>query len=170
MQAITTPHIAAVEPYLTHQGEAVWYGDSLFEFLVPSEATGGTLSVLRATLAEGFGPPRHIHTREDEVFHVLEGDVCFELDGRRLLAGPGTSVWMPRGVPHTFRVQSPVAVMLGIMTPGEFEQLFHNLSIPAARRELPPRGTAPLDLPRVMAEQRRLGTEVVGPPLSAEEA
>ena len=27
----------AVEPYLAHQGEARWYGDSLFEFLVPSD-------------------------------------------------------------------------------------------------------------------------------------
>jgi mannose-6-phosphate isomerase-like protein (cupin superfamily) len=172
MQTIT-PHLPTAEPaapYVAHQGEAVWYGDSLFEFLVPSDATGGAMSVLRATMVEGFGPPRHIHTREDEVFLVVEGDVLFDVDGRRRVAGPGTSVWMPRGVPHTFRVQSPVAVLIGVMTPGHFEELFHNLSIPAARRALPEPGTAPLDIPTVMAEQRRLGTEVVGPPLSPEDA
>lgn len=163
MHAITTPH---ADPYLAHQGEARWYGDSLFEFLVPSEATGGALSVFRATLAEGFGPPRHVHTREDEVFLVLEGDVRFELDGRPLLAGPGTSVWMPRGVPHAFRVESPVAVLLGVIAPGAFEQLFRTLSVPAGERALPAAGTVPLDIAAVMAEQRRLGTEVVGPPLT----
>jgi mannose-6-phosphate isomerase-like protein (cupin superfamily) len=167
----TTPHIApAVEAYLAHQGEARWYGDSLFEFLIPNDATGGKLSVLRATMPEGFSPPRHIHTREDEVFFVLDGDVCFDVDGRRLLAGPGTSLYMPRGVPHTFRVESPVAQVLGFMSPGDFEQLFRNLSVPAATRELPERGSIPLDIPAVMAEQERLGTPVVGPPMTPERA
>jgi quercetin dioxygenase-like cupin family protein len=168
MNTITTHTTPAVEPYLAHQGEARWYGDGLFEFLVPSEATGGKLSVFIATLPEGFSPPRHVHTREDEIFLVLEGDVTFDLDGRRLLAGPGTSVFMPRGIPHTFRIDSPVARLLGVIAPGAFEQLFRNLSIPAAERALPSPGTVPLDIPAVMAEQSRLGTEVVGPPLAGE--
>lgn len=170
MSTITTPTTPAVEPHVAHQGEARWYGDSLFEFLVPQEATGGAMSVLRATMPEGFSPPRHIHTREDEVFVVLDGDIAFEIDGRRLLAGPGTSVFMPRGVPHTFRVESAVARVLGFMAPGQFEQLFRNLSVPAGARTLPPAGTVPFDVPAVMAEQARLGTEVVGPPMTADEA
>jgi quercetin dioxygenase-like cupin family protein len=159
----------AAQPHLTHQGEARWYGDSLFEFLVPSAATGGQLSVFRATMPEGFSPPRHIHTREDEVFIVLEGDVCFWIEGKLLLAGPGTTVFMPRGVPHTFRIQSPSATLLGVMTPGEFEQLFRNLSSPAEERALPTPGSVPFDVPAVMAEQERLGTTVVGPPLALED-
>ena len=170
MTTLTTHITPAVEPYLGHQGEARWYGDSLWEFLVPSDVTGGTLSVFQATMPEGFSPPRHIHTREDEVFLVLDGDVCFDLDGRRRGAGPGTSVYMPRGIAHTFRVRSPVARMLGIMVPGAFEQLFRNLSVPAGERALPEPGSSPLDVPAVMAEQIRLGTEVVGPPMPPEDA
>jgi quercetin dioxygenase-like cupin family protein len=163
----TMTHITpAALPHLTHQGEARWYGDSLFEFLIPSEATGGQLSVFRATMPEGFSPPRHIHTREDEVFLVLDGDVCFWIDGKLLHAGPGTSVFMPRGVAHTFRIQNHSATLLGVMTPGEFEVLFRNLSIPAEVRALPTPGTVPFDVPAVMAEQERLGTAVVGPPLA----
>jgi mannose-6-phosphate isomerase-like protein (cupin superfamily) len=159
--------VATCEPYLAHQGEPRWFGDSLFEFLVPSDATGGQLSVFRATMHRGFSPPRHIHTREDEVFLVLEGDVSFEIDGRRLSAGPGTSVYMPRGVPHSFLVESPIAAMLGVMVPGDFEQLFRSLSVPAVQRILPSPGTVALDVAAVMAEQRALGTQVVGPPMSA---
>jgi quercetin dioxygenase-like cupin family protein len=155
--------------YLSHQGELRWFGDSLFEFLVPSEATGGQLSVFRATCRRGFGPPRHVHSREDEVFVVLDGDVCFEIDGRRLAAGPGTTIYMPRGVPHAFRVESPVARMLGIIAPGDFEHLFRNLSVPAEERALPPVGTVPLEVGAIIAEQRARGTEVVGPPIGAEE-
>jgi quercetin dioxygenase-like cupin family protein len=132
---------------------------------VPSHATDGQLAVFRATLTQGFSPPRHIHTREDEVFHVLEGGLSFEIDGRRLSAGPGTSVYVPRGVPHSFLVESPVASMLGIMVPGAFEHLFRTLSVPAPARDLPPAGTVPLELAAVMAEQIALGTQVVGPPM-----
>jgi quercetin dioxygenase-like cupin family protein len=164
-------HVQATEePYLSLQSEARWYGNSLWEFLVPADATHGKLSVFQATMPAGFSPPRHIHTREDEVFVVLEGEAWFDIDGERQLAGPGTSVYMPRGVPHTFRIKSPVARMVGIMTPGAFEQLFRNLSVPAGERTLPEPGTVPFDVPRVMAEQIRLGTQVVGPPMAAEEA
>jgi mannose-6-phosphate isomerase-like protein (cupin superfamily) len=167
MQTITaTPAAPAAEPYVSHQGEAVWYGNSLFEFLIPAEATGGQLTVFRATMPGGFSPPRHIHTREDEVFLVVEGEATFDVDGRLLQAGPGTSVYMPRGVPHTFRVDSATSQMLGVMTPGAFEELFRNLSVPAGARRLPEPGTVPFDVAAVMAEQIRLGTQVVGPPLA----
>ena len=163
------PVPASEEPYLSRQSEPRWYGNSLWEFLVPAAATDGKLSVFQATMPEAFSPPRHVHTREDEVFLVLEGEAWFDVDGERQLAGPGTSVYMPRGVPHTFRVKSPVARMLGIMTPGPFEQLFRNLSVPAGERTLPEPGTVPFDVPKVMAEQTRLGTQVVGPPMAAED-
>ena len=163
----TTTHMPAVHPYVARESEPIWYGNGLFEFLVPSDATGGKITVFRATMPEGFSPPRHIHTREDEVFLVLEGEARFDLDGELTVAGPGTSVFMPRGVPHTFRVLSPAAVMLGIMTPGAFEELFRNLGIPAGQRTLPEPGVVPFDLARVMAEQTRLGTQVVGPPMEA---
>ena len=157
---------ATEEPYVAHQSEARWYGNSLWEFFVPSAVTGGKLSVFQSTMPEGFGPPRHIHTREDEVFLVLDGEVWFDVDGQHLVAGPGASIYMPRGVPHTFRVKSPVARLLGIMSPGAFEQLFRNLSIPAQERTLPASGIVPFDIPAVMAEQTRLGTKVVAPPMT----
>jgi quercetin dioxygenase-like cupin family protein len=165
MSTLLSPITPTAEPYVTEQGEPHWYGNGLWEFLIPAAATGGQLSVFRATMPEGFSPPRHIHTREDEVFLVLDGEATFDIDGRRLHAAPGTTVFMPRGVPHTFRVESPVARMLGVMTPGGFEELFRNLGVPATERTLPPAGAAPFDVPTVMAEQERLGTIVVGPPL-----
>jgi mannose-6-phosphate isomerase-like protein (cupin superfamily) len=162
---MSTITAAAAEPYTTHLGDAWWYGDGLFEFLIPSEATGGLLTVFRATMPEGFSPPRHVHTREDEVFVVEDGELRFDIAGRAVAAGPGTSVFMPRGVPHTFRVDGPSARVLGIMTPGGFESLFRELGVPAAHRTLPDRGIVRFDVARVMVEQQRRGTEVVGPPM-----
>ena len=162
--------VAADEPYYTDQAEARWYGNSLWEMLVPNEVTGGKLSVFQATMPEGFSPPRHIHTREDEVFLVVDGQVTFDIDGELRTAGPGAALYMPRGVPHTFRIQSQTARLLGVMAPGAFEELFRNLSVPAGERTLPVPGSVPFDVTAVMAEQERLGTRVIGPPMSAADA
>ena len=47
-----------------------------------------------------------MHRNEDEVFHVLDGRLLLHVDGRDLVAGPGETVMAPRGVPHTYRVES----------------------------------------------------------------
>jgi quercetin dioxygenase-like cupin family protein len=161
---------AIEKPYLALESEARWYGNSLYELFVPAHETGGKLSVFQTTMPAGFSPPRHIHTREDEVFVMLEGEAWFDIDGVRHLAGPGASVYMPRGVPHTFLIKSPVARVLGVITPGAFEALFRNLSVPADERTLPEPGVVPFDVPAVMAEQMRLGTQVVGPPMTIDQA
>jgi quercetin dioxygenase-like cupin family protein len=158
-------HITTYNPKVNLESEPLWYGDSLLEFHVPDEASGGAISVFTATMPAGFGPPRHVHSREDEVMLVLEGEVAFELDGERVVGGPGASVFLPRGVPHAFRVLSPTAAMLGIITPGAFEELFRSLSVPAAARAIPAPGTVPMDIPAIMSIQTRLGAEVVGPPM-----
>ena len=38
---------------------------------------------------------------------VLEGEIRFRQGTEKFVAGPGTLVWVPRGVPHAFTVQSP---------------------------------------------------------------
>ena len=142
------PVQATEEPYLSLQSEARWYGNSLWESLVPADATDGKLSVFQATMPEGFSPPRHIHTREDEVFLVLEGEAWFDVDGERQLAGPGTSVYMPRGVPHTFRIKSPVARMLGIIDPRGVRAVVPQSERPRRRADAPGTGHRSLRRPR----------------------
>jgi mannose-6-phosphate isomerase-like protein (cupin superfamily) len=46
------------------------------------------------------GPPRHIHHLEDEEGVVTAGTLSVEVGDRRIEAGPGESVQLPRGVPH----------------------------------------------------------------------
>jgi len=53
---------------------------------------------LRGTLPpHQEGPPRHIHHQEDEEGTVTAGTLSVEVEGRRLDAGPGESVVLPRG-------------------------------------------------------------------------
>lgn len=56
---------------------------------------------LRGTLPpHEDGPPLHIHFLEDETGKVTAGTLSAEVGGRRIDAGPGESVTLPRGVPH----------------------------------------------------------------------
>jgi mannose-6-phosphate isomerase-like protein (cupin superfamily) len=85
----------------------------------------GSLGGFFAHVPAGEGPPLHIHHGEDEAIHVLDGAADFWLEGRvmRLVAGQG--VFLPRSVPHTFRVvPDGPARLLGVVTPGGMEGFF----------------------------------------------
>lgn len=77
----------------------------------------------------GAGIPLHVHTREDEVFHVLSGTVEFTLNGRATPAGAGVTVFGPRDVPHAYRaVGDGPARMLISVVPAGLEIMFAKLA------------------------------------------
>lgn len=56
---------------------------------------------LRGTLpAHSEGPPLHIHHLEDEEGLVTAGTLSATVGGKRVDAGPGQTVKLPRGIPH----------------------------------------------------------------------
>ena len=65
------------------------------------QENGEPLFELRGTLpAHREGPPMHIHHVEDEEGRVTSGSISATVGGRRVDAGPGEVVLLPRGVPH----------------------------------------------------------------------
>ena len=64
--------------------------------------------------------PLHVHHREDETFIVLEGEIEFNIGGQRIEAGPGTTVFGPRDVPHAYIVRKGPSRMLFLFTPAGF--------------------------------------------------
>ncbi len=112
-----------------------WLG-SQYTITVDRQASGGIVGMFEGTVPAGEGPPIHIHHNEDEVIHVLAGEYQFWLDGAISRAGPGTSIFLPRGVPHTFRIVSKMPGRnVTVLTPGGFETFFadavaHDLRLP----------------------------------------
>ena len=68
------------------------------------EETAGAYTLIEEINPPGVGVPLHLHENEDETFHVAEGQVEFTLDGKPVTAGAGTTVYLPRRVPHAFKV------------------------------------------------------------------
>ncbi len=114
-------------PATTHQDTVRtvhWMGTE-YAITVTGRDSAGIIGVFEGTIPVGEGPPIHIHHNEDEVIHVIDGVYEFWLDGEVSRARPGASVFLPRGVPHTFRVVGDSAGRsLAIVTPGGFENFF----------------------------------------------
>lgn len=146
------------------QGDGLWHLDVLWTLKVTAAATGGAFSLAEQLLPEGSAPPVHRHTREDEAWIVLDGEVTFFLDDEQHLARPGTYVFGPRGRAHTFRVESNTARLATLLIPGTAEAFFHATGRPAEGLTLPPPSQADLD--RLLAGMHEHGIEFLAPPPS----
>jgi quercetin dioxygenase-like cupin family protein len=144
--------------------DTYWWQGGLMEVKARAEDTGGALGVLEGRFPyEGYGTPLHVHSHEDEIMYVLEGQIRFRVGDDEFVASPGTWVWQPRGVPQAFRVESDGARALVIFTPGGFERMFEEGGVPVAESAEPPEQQPDPEAAAAMA--KRFGFEVVGPPL-----
>jgi mannose-6-phosphate isomerase-like protein (cupin superfamily) len=82
--------------------------------MTPFSGSGNSFSIHEW---RGSGPATlHVHHADDEAWHVLEGELTFRYADRVEVAGPGTTVFVPAGVAHTYTT-SPGARYLIILTP-----------------------------------------------------
>lgn len=145
--------------------DTYWWQGSVMEIKFRAEDSAGALGVLEGRFFEtGYGPPLHIHGRENEAMYVLEGQIRFRVGDDDFVAGPDTWVWQPRGVPHTFRVESEGARALVVFTPGGLERMFEEGGVPAEESAEPPQQE--YDVEAAAALAKRYGFEVVGPQLA----
>lgn len=151
------------------EGTPVWFLGNLMVLKATARSTNGAYGLLESWVPAGASPPLHIHHREDETFWILEGSVTVRCGEETFRAGAGSYVFLPRGVPHTFRVDGDApAHMLTMLSPGGGEAFFVEGGRPAESGTLPPPG-AP-DLVRLEHVAHEFGSEFVGPPLTAGEA
>ena len=98
-----------VEPFVVHPGEGVTFDMGTFQAVVlaSGDRTQDLFSLLRTqNEPPGFGPPLHIHHDAAEAFYVLKGAYRMFVPSGEYECGPGSFVYVPRGVAHTFQVVS----------------------------------------------------------------
>lgn len=96
--------------------------------------SNGEIVVIEQNNPPGIGVPMHTHQHEDETFHVLAGQMQFSTPEKTFVAGPGSTVFLPRKLPHAWLTvgDAPVKTLL-IITPGRnMEPMFDELA------QLPP--------------------------------
>jgi len=144
-------------------GEATWFLGTRMTVKATAQSTGGTFGLIEVRLAVGFSPPLHIHHQEDESFWILEGKLTFVCHGQTYQAGPGSFIYLPRDLPHTFRVDEGPARALELVQPGGHERFYLEGGRPALDGAIPE--FDPRDLERVRALHAKYRLEEAGPPL-----
>jgi quercetin dioxygenase-like cupin family protein len=146
------------------EGDAYWFLGALATIKASTETTGGGVAVIEHLAPQGHGSPLHVHTREDEWFYVLEGELTFWVDGHVSVAAAGSFVFGPKGLPHTFIVSSQTARFLLVTEPAGFERFTRALGQPAASREIPPPAMEPPDVDGLTKLATMFGLQIIGPP------
>jgi mannose-6-phosphate isomerase-like protein (cupin superfamily) len=128
---------------------------------VASDDTAGACSIFELGALPRFGPPRHVHHREDEWYYVLSGHFIFEVDHKQYHLPGGGSVWLPRDIPHCWANEGNTdgAVIL-MCTPGGFEKFFDE-----AAQGPPLTSQDSKELHKLHALHAKYGMELLGPPI-----
>jgi mannose-6-phosphate isomerase-like protein (cupin superfamily) len=146
-----------MEPFVVEPGEGASIspiGGDRSAFKALGTQTGGTFALMEQIVPPGHGPRRHVHRREEESFYILEGEFGFEVGERQFVAGPGSFVFGPRGIPHRFwNARGADGRFLLIISPAGLEPFFEGFSRVLAE--------SPGDLDRQAEVASRYGLEFV---------
>jgi quercetin dioxygenase-like cupin family protein len=111
---------------------------TIFTIRVSSEESNNAIVVADFEAIPGSEPPRHVHTREDEIFIITEGTATYFVGDDIINATAGDTVYLPVNVPHHFKITSDIVKGTLIATPGNIEHFFKTFSVPFDGIEIPP--------------------------------
>lgn len=115
--------------------------------------TNGQIVLIEEHNPPGTSIPMHVHSKEDEIFKVLEGQLEVTVGGETTILQAGDLAFAPKGVPHTWTVvgDRPCRTILTAF-PAGIELMFSELG------ELP---AGPPDFPKVAEICGRYGIEFI---------
>ena len=141
------------------QQQLEWLEGSTLSILLDGAATSGQLMVGRFDVSRGEAPPHHVHTNEDEVFMLIKGTALVWADDQESELTEGGIVFLPRSVPHSYRITSKKADLLVITTPAGVEGMFRETGRDRSTPRPPDYEVTPQ--PAVSA---KYGNIILGPP------
>lgn len=150
----------------SHECRTISVVGDVYSFLATGEDTNGKYALFEAIVPPGGGPPPHVHSREEEGFYILEGEITFTVNGEQLVATAGMFANMPVGTLHSFKNESDhPAKMLISVTPAGLENMFFEVGVllaPGASSALPPTKD---EIEKLLAAAPRYGIEIRLPTL-----
>src|SRR5262249_10409378 len=116
-----------------------YFDVGLGSICLSGEDTGGGYCLLEVSLAPGMGVPRHTHTREDEAYYVLTGELEVIVGEERFVLREGDSLIAPRDIPHQLRNSgSAENHYLLMFSPSGFEEFMKATAVPAPDNAVAP--------------------------------
>jgi quercetin dioxygenase-like cupin family protein len=147
------------------EGRSLWFQGNLMTIKVAGEHTDGAVAVVEGAFRADHGPPLHVHRNEDELFYILDGQMLVVCDGHTFTAQAGDLVFLPRGIPHTFKVPAdggPTRALF-LVTPARFLGFIEAAGEPAPEAVMPPDQEYDFEKTEALADDYEF--DVIGPPL-----
>jgi quercetin dioxygenase-like cupin family protein len=136
----------------------------VYRFLATGKDTNGKYATFEVIVRPGGGPPPHVHSREEECFYILDGEITLGAGNDRIVATAGTFINLPTGMPHSFKNESDKpAKMLITVAPAGFEEMFFEVGAPLAEGStiaLPPTEE---EIKKLMNVTAKYGIEIRSP-------
>jgi quercetin dioxygenase-like cupin family protein len=113
------------------EGKTLAVVGDVYRFLATGDETDGRYAMFEAVVPPGGGPPPHIHSREEESFYILEGEITFQVGDEQIVAQVGTFANMPVGSLHSFknRTDKPARMIISV-APAGLEKMFLEVGQP----------------------------------------
>ncbi|MEM1109890.1 MAG: cupin domain-containing protein [Planctomycetota bacterium] len=92
--------------------------------LLYGQDTAGAHSLSVSVLKKGSEAPLHEHSREDETFYVISGQLDARVGDEHHTLNPGDAVFLPRGLKHRLLCLSDEAQVLMLIHPPGLENFF----------------------------------------------
>ena len=133
----------------------------VYRFLATGDETNGKYSMWEAIVPPGGGPPPHVHSREEEGFYILEGEITFTVNGEKIVATAGMFANMPVGTPHSFKNESnKPAKMLISVAPAGLEHMFMEVGVSLAEGATNASPPTKGEIEKLLAVAPRYGIEI----------
>lgn len=146
------------------EGRTIAVVGDVYRFLATGEDTNGKYAVWEAIVPPGGGPPPHVHSREEEGFYILDGEVTVHVGDERVVATAGMFVNMPVGTPHSFKNESrEPAKMLISVAPAGLEQMFFEVGVPVAQGATTAAPPTKDEIEKMLAVAPKYGVEIRRP-------
>ena len=143
------------------EGRTVAVVGDLYRFLATGDDTNGKYALCEAIVLPGGGPPPHVHSREEEGFYVLEGEITFQIGDKRFVAGTGTFANVPVGTLHSFKNETNrTAKMLISVAPAGLEKMFFEVGQPVPVGEITARPPTQEEIEKLLTVAPRYGIEI----------
>ena len=109
-------------------GKTLLGGKNANDIKVSQKDTNGELTIFEYTGKEKGGPPLHVHTHQDEIFFIVQGEYLFQVGDDKHYLKAGDTIFLPRKVPHAFAQLTDSGKMFFLFQPsGKMEDFFRTL-------------------------------------------
>ena len=145
----------------SNEGRTIAVVGDVYRFMATGEDTNGKYAMWEAIVPPGGGPPPHVHSKEEESFYVLEGEITFQIGEKRVVATAGMFANMPVGTPHSFKNESSKpAKMLISVAPAGLEKMFFEIGVPLPEGSITALPPTKEEIEKLLTIAPRYGIEI----------